>query len=230
MTLAARLSKAERRATIVHAVRRVFSEKGFDGTTTRELADAAGVSEALLFKHFPTKQALYTAMQHACCSDQDRGRFAKLTDLDETASTLVLMVHFLVSVVVRKRPSGHEDRSIHDRLILRSLCEDGEFARLMLEPLKTDWVGKIERCHRAAVKAGEASPDPVPLGLRGWFTHHVPAMVALLSLPETPAVDYGASQERIVEQVVWFCLRGIGLKDEAIRRYYNRGALALFED
>ena len=45
----AKLSGEERRAAIIKAVRRLFAEKGFHGTTTRELAEAAGVSEALLF-------------------------------------------------------------------------------------------------------------------------------------------------------------------------------------
>ena len=67
-----KLSAEERRAAIIQAVRRVFADKGFHGTTTRELADAAGVSEALLFKHFPNKEALYSAMQLSCCNPQDR--------------------------------------------------------------------------------------------------------------------------------------------------------------
>lgn len=230
MAATVRLSKEERRATIIHAVRRVFAEKGFDGTTTRELADAAGVSEALLFKHFPTKQALYAAMQVACCSEQDRSRYSRLARLDDSASTLVLMVHFLVSVIVRKRTSGGDDQLIYNRLILRSLCGDGEFARLMLEPLKADWVKKIERCHRAAVKAGEATADPTPLGLRGWFTHHLPAAIVFFTLPSEPAIDYGVSQKQMIEQIVWFCLRGMGLKDRTIRRYYNPGALSLFDE
>ncbi len=225
-----RMSKEERRATIVHAVRRVFAEKGFDGTTTRELADAAGVSEALLFKHFPTKQALFAEMKHACCTEQDRGRFARLKSLEESASTLVLMVHFLVSVIVGKRSTDQNDHMIHNRLILRSLSEDGEFARQMLEPLGVDWVEKIERCHRAAVAAGDAAADPVPLGLRGWFTHHLPASAVFFSLPTNPAIDYGVTQEELIKQIVWYCLRGIGLKDRAIRRYYNPSALSLFDD
>jgi AcrR family transcriptional regulator len=40
-----RLSSEERRAAIVRAVRTAFAEKGFHGTTTRELAEAAGVSD-----------------------------------------------------------------------------------------------------------------------------------------------------------------------------------------
>ncbi|HEX2260068.1 MAG TPA: helix-turn-helix domain-containing protein, partial [Candidatus Binatia bacterium] len=57
-----RLSAEERRQAIADAVRGVFADKGFDGTTTRELAKAAGVSEALLYKHFPSKESLYAAM------------------------------------------------------------------------------------------------------------------------------------------------------------------------
>src|SRR5206468_7204943 len=96
MKSTAKLSGEERRAAIIGAVRRVFAEKGFHGTTTRELAEAAGVSEALLFKHFPTKEALFSAMQLSCC-EQDHGRIERLKALQPSASTLVLMVHFLVA-------------------------------------------------------------------------------------------------------------------------------------
>src|SRR5580700_4203452 len=92
-----KLSCEERRTAILRAVRRVFADKGFDGTTTRELADAAGVSEALLFKHFPNKVALFSAMQAACCNEEDLGRYELLNSLEPSASTLVLLVHFLVS-------------------------------------------------------------------------------------------------------------------------------------
>ena len=40
----------------------LFSAKGFEGTTTREIAKAAGVSEAIIFRHFATKEDLYAAI------------------------------------------------------------------------------------------------------------------------------------------------------------------------
>src|SRR2546430_1617099 len=90
----------ERRSAIIRAVRHVFAQKGFHGTTTRELARAAGVSEALLFKHFPNKEALFSAMQLAACTEQDIGRFERLRTLEPSSSTLVLMVHYLVDILL----------------------------------------------------------------------------------------------------------------------------------
>ncbi|HSN04546.1 MAG TPA: TetR/AcrR family transcriptional regulator [Nitrospira sp.] len=55
-------SSRERQASLIQAATGLFAEKGFNGTTTREIAKAAGISEALVFKHFPTKRALYAAI------------------------------------------------------------------------------------------------------------------------------------------------------------------------
>jgi len=57
-----RLPTAERREQIVSAAMACFAERGFEGTTTRMLARAAGVSEGLIFRHFPTKRSLYRAI------------------------------------------------------------------------------------------------------------------------------------------------------------------------
>ena len=57
-----RLSAIERRQAIVKEAIRLFSEKGFRGTTTRELASAVGVSEPVIYQHFATKKDLYAAI------------------------------------------------------------------------------------------------------------------------------------------------------------------------
>lgn len=219
MKTTAKLSAEERRAAIIMAVRRVFADKGFDGTTTRELADAAGVSEGLLFKHFPNKEALFSAMQLSCCNEQDHERFERLTALESSAHTLVLLVQFLVSRIVGCCAARDSEQAIQSRLMLRSLAEDGEFARTLLKRLETNWVPKIEACLKAAVAAGEAVSSPMLPNLRGWFTHHLAAMILFHSLPSPAVVDYGVPQDKLVEQAVWFCLRGMGLKEEAIKRY-----------
>ena len=51
-------SEAQTRTRILEAAQRLFASKGFDGTTTRELAQAAGVAEGTLFRYFPNKKAI----------------------------------------------------------------------------------------------------------------------------------------------------------------------------
>jgi TetR/AcrR family transcriptional regulator len=57
-----RLSTEQRRRQVISAAMRLFSSKGFDGTSTREIARVAGINEALIFRHFQTKEDLYWAV------------------------------------------------------------------------------------------------------------------------------------------------------------------------
>src|SRR5262252_9133969 len=56
------MSGTDRRHQLLDTALEIFARKGFEGTTTKEVAAAAGVTEAIIFRHFPTKQALYTAV------------------------------------------------------------------------------------------------------------------------------------------------------------------------
>ncbi|MBD2773647.1 TetR/AcrR family transcriptional regulator [Iningainema tapete] len=51
-------SETQTRTRILQAAQRLFASQGFDGTTTRDLAQAAGVAEGTLFRHFPNKKAI----------------------------------------------------------------------------------------------------------------------------------------------------------------------------
>ncbi len=57
-----RMTSKDRREQILQGAMRLFAEKGFRGTTTREIAQKLRISEALMFKHFPSKEALYRAI------------------------------------------------------------------------------------------------------------------------------------------------------------------------
>src|SRR5207248_2701166 len=59
-----------RRLQILRVAMRLFSQRGFKGTTTKEIAKAAGVSEAMVFRHFATKDDLYAAiLENKGCLD-----------------------------------------------------------------------------------------------------------------------------------------------------------------
>jgi AcrR family transcriptional regulator len=214
-----KMSSADRRTAIISAAGRVFVEKGFYRTTTRELAEAAGVSEALLFKHFPNKEALYSAIQMSCFKEEGSKLTERLESLEPSTSALVFLVRDLVSHVLGGQPQKHE--RLFFRLILRSLMEGGEFTRLAIQGGPSRWVKKVEECVRAANRAGDMLDRPVPASLAGWMVHQLISGFMIHSLPGESVIDYEVSHEEFLKQVVWFCLRGMGLKEEAIRRCYE---------
>ncbi|HEY7218739.1 MAG TPA: TetR/AcrR family transcriptional regulator [Candidatus Binatia bacterium] len=221
-----RLSAEARKEAIVAAVQDVFAEKGFDGTTTRELAKAAGVSEALLYKHFPSKESLYAAMLDGCSKGPTFAEASRILELDASTSTLVVMVHFMISHYVLGRP-GDTHRAALNALLVRSLLGDGEFVRLMHKKLVSAWLKKFEACLHAAAKAGEMHEVPIRRDLCVWMVQHVAFSFMLHLQPKTPAVNYKVSREELVSQATWFGLLGIGVKEEAVRRYYSPKALLM---
>lgn len=76
-----RYSAADRREQILDVATGLFAHQGFQGTTTKEIAQHAGVNEALIFRHFPSKEELYWAVikrKINSCSPRERLR-ARLT-------------------------------------------------------------------------------------------------------------------------------------------------------
>ena len=60
----------KRREQILQTAVDLFSQRGFKGTTTKEIARASGVSEAMVFRHFATKDQLYGAiLDNKACAD-----------------------------------------------------------------------------------------------------------------------------------------------------------------
>ncbi|MFL6466434.1 MAG: TetR/AcrR family transcriptional regulator, partial [Pyrinomonadaceae bacterium] len=70
-----RMSGDDRRKQILETAVRLFSSHGFSGTTTRKIAEAAGVSEAMVFRHFSTKDELYGAILHEKACEEGSHRF-----------------------------------------------------------------------------------------------------------------------------------------------------------
>ena len=116
--------------------------------------------------------------------------------------------------------AAHDEETLHIRLMLRSLTEDGEFARLFLggKPMEGNLL--IQRCIEAAIASGDVVGGCVRPSVAGWFAGHLINMMKLYQLPQKRVIDYGVSRAKLADQAVWFILRGIGMKDESIRKYY----------
>ena len=116
-----RMSAEDRRQQIVEVAMRLFSERGFRGTTTKEIAQAAGVSEAIIFRHFATKEELYSAIiDHKACAGAEAAG----------ARTVAEEIKSSVADLMRLK----DDRGVFEHIALQTMRhheDDTEFLRLL---------------------------------------------------------------------------------------------------
>jgi TetR/AcrR family transcriptional regulator, transcriptional repressor of aconitase len=216
-----RMTSDLRRELILSAAKRCFARHGFAGTTTKSVAAAAAISEGLLFKHFPTKSALYAEILAEEC-EADPG-LIQLLGLEPSTETLVILVRGMVGHFRHATDAPDREEVQRLRLMVSSQLDDGEFARLLFEKIGVligpVFTASLER----AVAAGDASKvGRAPLNLF-WFAHHTVLMAAVARLPVVPCLDYGnASASDLERQICEFILRGIGLNETAIASYLDR--------
>ncbi len=214
-----RLSSEARRETILAAAQACFARHGFAATTTKSVATAAGISEGLLFKHFPTKLALYAEiLDEACQADPELQRLQALEPSTEALVFLVrdMVAHFLQAV---ERPDGEDFQRM--KLLISSHLEDGEFARLLYRKIG-DIVGPIFlNSLEKAIQVGDASQTAgAPMNLF-WFAHQMIHMVALARTPTIQSLPYGDT-ESLKRQICEFVLRGLGVNERAFTTYLDR--------
>ena len=80
---------AERREVLIEAAVAAFAEHGFHGTPTTEIAKAAGISQAYLFRLFPTKSELYVAAVGRCYARLGEAMHAAAEEADAPAETVL---------------------------------------------------------------------------------------------------------------------------------------------
>jgi AcrR family transcriptional regulator len=214
-----RMTSDLRRQLILSAAKRCFARHGFAGTTTKSVAAAAAISEGLLFKHFPSKAALYAEiLAEECEADPD---LAHLLGLEPSTGTLVELVRGMVRHFMQISDVPDEQEAQRLRLMTTSHLDDGEFARLLYAKIG-DLIGPvfITSLDRA-VAAGDASRiGSEPLNLF-WFAHHTVLMAALTRLPVVRCLAYGNAAD-LERQLCQFILHGIGLNEAAIASHLDR--------
>jgi len=214
-----RMTSDLRRQLILSAAKRCFARNGFAGTTTKSVAAAAAISEGLLFKHFPSKAALYAEiLAEECEADPD---LAHLLGQGPSTATLVELIKGMVGHFMRISDGSDEQESQRLRLMTTSHLDDGEFARLLYAKVGV-LIGPVFTASlESAVAAGDASRiGSEPLNLF-WFAHHTVLMFALARLPAVPCLTYGNATD-LERQLCQFILRGIGLNEAAIVSHPDR--------
>jgi TetR/AcrR family transcriptional regulator len=120
-----RLSLAQRRRQLIDAARRVFAERGFRGATTRQIAAAAGVTEALIFQHFPDKDSLYAAILDEQASEPHTDRWLSELEGYHASGNDEAVIRTLYTGVIAQ----HERDPDLLRLMMFSALEEHPLAR-----------------------------------------------------------------------------------------------------
>jgi len=195
-----RLSSDERREAIIEAVRAVFAKKGFERTTSRELAKAARVSEALLYKYFPTKLSLYEAMLDACAETPIWSTPLLFEGVKPSTVTLVSMVESLISQVV-EGTSAYSDIAVHGRLAVRCLLEEGRLAGTILKPFTTNWISIFEKCLTNAAASGDLCEYPTTPPICVWLLDNIALGLMLHSSSRNP-IEYKVPKHTLIRETV----------------------------
>ncbi|MBV6457659.1 MAG: Nucleoid occlusion factor SlmA [Fimbriimonadaceae bacterium] len=211
-----RLAGEDRKKQIAAAALNVFARKGFDGATTRELAEAAGVSEALIYRHFPDKEGLYNELITLLGAQDKNQLTSRWTSSEPGTSSLVSVLYSLSRVILLGPPGRPKDDSI-DRLVGQSLLGDGTFASAFLQEYLSPLVPYLCDCMEKAWESGDIDAQHAPGELEAFLFHHFVGAVALFRLPDKPLLPI-SNPHQLHRAVLFFVCRGLGLTETALDR------------
>ncbi len=224
-----RLSSDERREAILKTAMPLFAAEGFRGVTTKRLAREAGVSEALLYQHFPSKEVLYADVQDYFCSHSSlRGVELWVNSAEPSTQSLVDLFYLFTRMVVEPLPEMAVANRHFAKLMFNSVIEDGTFAHMHVARNLLPLVQKIEASCQAAQQAGDIVPGAqgTPADLRFWLAQHVIVTANLYQAMPIPLYNLPIQKVKTIDYILSFVLRGIGLTEAAFARYYDLDQLA----
>lgn len=211
------MTGAERRTLILEAARRVFARDGYDGAKTQDIAREAQVSEALVYRHFPSKLALYRAVLRQAFREQD-DNWTALAFRHKGAEGIIKNLYGYFTAITAENEGIPQEGF---RLTLASLASDGVFARLIYRRSQRIYKRAVERVYEEARANGDLTGTPISVGNLTMFHEHIGTMMMALTHPKSLATPYSNSGDELVRDAVRFCARGLGLKDDVITHHLN---------
>ena len=167
----ARMAGEERRLQILTVAVRLFSQKGFRGTTTKEIAQAAGVSEAMVFRHFATKEELYAAiLDHKACSHDGFDPAEMAAEAIQRKDDRAVFETLALAAL-----NHHEKDPEFQRLLLHSALEKHELAQMFFDKFVLgvyEFLGGYIRERQREGELIEIDPVVVVRCFIGMVMHH----------------------------------------------------------
>ena len=158
-----RFTSADRREQILEVATGLFAQQGFQGTTTKTIAEKSGVTEALIFRHFPSKEELYWAVIERkinCAAPLER----LLENLEAGGDDLDVLSRVAFEVLDRRA----KDQTL-SRLLLYSALEKHELSERFFRNYIANYFEVLARFVRQGIAAGRfRNVDPL-LAARGFL-------------------------------------------------------------
>jgi len=208
-----RMPGEDRRRQLLRVAIDSFARNGFSGTKTKDIAAAAGVSEAILFRHFVSKEDLYHAILDEKEATMGNERwFAEMNELAERRDDRGLFRHVAAQLI----RSFREDAPFH-RLLLYASLEGHLLADLFHERFGLPMGGFLARYIALRQKEGafrECDQEAAVMFVIGSIIHYAMARHVMGATLEP-------TDELIVEQFVQLMLGG--LEARAVRGRRAKG-------
>lgn len=164
-----RFSAEDRRQQIIDVATELFAKQGYNGTTTRQIAAYARVNEAIIFRHFETKDDLYWAiLDRKSESRSFRETLVKL--LREPGSEQEKFTAIAENILRRRE----QDPSL-TRLLLFSALENHKLSGKFLKTYVLEYFETLAEYIRIGIREGKfRSVDPViaARGFLGMVAYH----------------------------------------------------------
>ncbi len=190
------MKSGERRDAIIAAAVRLFSEKGFRGATTRELAAALDVTEPVIYQHFETKRDLYRAIIETKARErrQDNEYWQDVENPRGDREFFGAVARLLLQRVERD--------PAYLRLLLFSALEGHELADLFFERDALEFYDRVTAyiCKRIEAGAFRADIDPTVAAraLIGMAVHHATVQALFRdTVVKASREDYAAGMTEI---------------------------------
>jgi len=198
---ASRMTGKNRRQQIVAIAAELFASKGFSGTTTKEIAEGAGVSEAIIFRHFTSKDELYAAILDFKVK---QGTERMKAQLEEAASRKDDRA-FFGSLALEMLDFHCQDRTFM-RLLLFSALEGHELSNIFFDSTARDIKNHIRKYIRQRVSDGAfraIDPAVAARAFVGMVLHQVQARTIFQDK------DVRQSNRQIADRFVEIFLNGV---------------------
>jgi len=187
-----RLSSENRRRQLLEHAVALFSQRGFSGTRTKDIAAACGVSEAILFRHFATKEDLYQAIlatyKSEAGADQWLAEMKRLAAARDDAGFVQCLVQYIFKWF-------RDDAAFH-RLMLYARLDGHLLADLVHEQMGLPTMGVLRNYVAQRQREGAFRPgDPMAMAMfmasSAWqqATYKYVFQLDLLTTPDEQRVE-----------------------------------------